>query len=121
MTDSLLALLWLVLLVGLCYGVGRNLTPLSVPERGVRFLERFVFAVPLGMGIVSLTLLLLGVCRLFITPVFYGVLALGLPGLVVLLRDVLQTRPSAPGQPTARRSEERRVGKECRSRWSPYH
>src|SRR2546430_3622829 len=24
----------------------------------------------------------------------------------------------APGQP---RSEERRVGKECRSRWSPYH
>ena len=23
--------------------------------------------------------------------------------------------------PAARRSEERRVGKECRSRWSPYH
>src|SRR2546430_8858545 len=23
--------------------------------------------------------------------------------------------------PTKRRSEERRVGKECRSRWSPYH
>ena len=22
---------------------------------------------------------------------------------------------------TAKRSEERRVGKECRSRWSPYH
>src|SRR2546430_10432612 len=27
-------------------------------------------------------------------------------------------RPRAPGPP---RSEERRVGKECRSRWSPYH
>src|SRR2546429_10010880 len=26
-----------------------------------------------------------------------------------------------PGVNTARRSEERRVGKECRSRWSPYH
>src|SRR6267154_2259067 len=25
------------------------------------------------------------------------------------------------GQLLARRSEERRVGKECRSRWSPYH
>ena len=25
------------------------------------------------------------------------------------------------GVPTAQRSEERRVGKECRSRWSPYH
>src|SRR5262245_66655446 len=26
-----------------------------------------------------------------------------------------------PGVPSNRRSEERRVGKECRSRWSPYH
>ena len=25
------------------------------------------------------------------------------------------------GGSTRRRSEERRVGKECRSRWSPYH
>ena len=25
------------------------------------------------------------------------------------------------GDPSGRRSEERRVGKECRSRWSPYH
>src|SRR2546425_12143363 len=24
-------------------------------------------------------------------------------------------------EPVSRRSEERRVGKECRSRWSPYH
>src|SRR2546430_7523207 len=35
-------------------------------------------------------------------------------------------RGSAPDEPTHRfhllaRSEERRVGKECRSRWSPYH
>src|SRR2546422_11663482 len=27
----------------------------------------------------------------------------------------------APGRPPMERSEERRVGKECRSRWSPYH
>src|SRR5258706_12189614 len=26
-----------------------------------------------------------------------------------------------PTSPTTARSEERRVGKECRSRWSPYH
>ena len=32
------------------------------------------------------------------------------------------TTQSAPGSITlTRRSEERRVGKECRSRWSPYH
>src|SRR5712691_12729565 len=33
------------------------------------------------------------------------------------------TSPSrrAPARHRSRRSEERRVGKECRSRWSPYH
>src|SRR5438309_9602015 len=29
--------------------------------------------------------------------------------------------PTANRQANATRSEERRVGKECRSRWSPYH
>ena len=29
--------------------------------------------------------------------------------------------PAQPGRPGRLRSEERRVGKECRSRWSPYH
>ena len=28
---------------------------------------------------------------------------------------------SFEGEETKQRSEERRVGKECRSRWSPYH
>ena len=40
-----------------------------------------------------------------------------------------QAQPNSPalegayalGRGEARRSEERRVGKECRSRWSPYH
>ena len=31
------------------------------------------------------------------------------------------TETVAGHEPTWRRSEERRVGKECRSRWSPYH
>src|SRR2546421_11410996 len=39
-------------------------------------------------------------------------------GLVVLVSDLLFDRALAL---TALRSEERRVGKECRSRWSPYH
>src|SRR2546427_3830133 len=33
----------------------------------------------------------------------------------------LETRPTAEWLASYRRSEERRVGKECRSRWSPYH
>ena len=36
----------------------------------------------------------------------------------VILRDASQHSPSFAA---AVRSEERRVGKECRSRWSPYH
>ena len=31
------------------------------------------------------------------------------------------TNENKPSPMTAPRSEERRVGKECRSRWSPYH
>src|SRR5574341_2501348 len=34
--------------------------------------------------------------------------------------DAAPTSPAAAEAPTTR-SEERRVGKECRSRWSPYH
>src|SRR2546426_3089694 len=39
-------------------------------------------------------------------------------------RQVYRGMDAATGKPTAEertRSEERRVGKECRSRWSPYH
>src|SRR3712207_750662 len=39
--------------------------------------------------------------------------------------DAIETQPTRPNQigmhRVAFRSEERRVGKECRSRWSPYH
>ena len=34
---------------------------------------------------------------------------------------VASVRKAAPGGSVKKRSEERRVGKECRSRWSPYH
>ena len=39
---------------------------------------------------------------------------LGVPGFDSLFE-------SGYGIPSGARSEERRVGKECRSRWSPYH
>ena len=37
-----------------------------------------------------------------------------LKGLAMTMEPILQVGKSS-------RSEERRVGKECRSRWSPYH
>src|SRR5256885_10080525 len=36
-------------------------------------------------------------------------------------RDVLTGTPAPNSPRDLQRSEERRVGKECRSRWSPYH
>ena len=41
-----------------------------------------------------------------------------------LVRELPPTGRPGPGRPTRlllTRLEERRVGKECRSRWSPYH
>src|SRR3712207_9096754 len=43
-----------------------------------------------------------------------------LPGVGGAARRRLH-RPDPPHGLLGRRSEERRVGKECRSRWSPYH
>src|SRR5260221_1801117 len=34
---------------------------------------------------------------------------------------ILNSMPTLPAEDVKERSEERRVGKECRSRWSPYH
>src|SRR3989440_3384721 len=42
-----------------------------------------------------------------------------LPPVVVVVEH--RRRPEPTERVDARRSEERRVGKECRSRWSPYH
>ena len=47
-----------------------------------------------------------------------GVLALG--NKDSLLEELLRERACELGFENTR-SEERRVGKECRSRWSPYH
>src|SRR2546430_12394612 len=42
--------------------------------------------------------------------------------LMVLLADEEAAQAEGdPAQQAGQRSEERRVGKECRSRWSPYH
>src|SRR3712207_7345336 len=43
------------------------------------------------------------------------------PGWDRLGRVVPSRRRARPGRDGPDRSEERRVGKECRSRWSPYH
>ena len=53
--------------------------------------------------------------RANIAPVLYEGLQPG--GQLTITTEV----ENFPGYPEGIRSEERRVGKECRSRWSPYH
>ena len=43
------------------------------------------------------------------------------PALIVLVDSGSDSAAYLEGFAAAERSEERRVGKECRSRWSPYH
>ena len=55
-----------------------------------------------------------------ILVVLCGILLL----VIVMPQKTVQTAVGQTGSSsdtTASRSEERRVGKECRSRWSPYH
>src|ERR1035437_9632160 len=48
--------------------------------------------------------------------------AAGVPAdAVAVTGNVTVTGQTAAGYVVVARSEERRVGKECRSRWSPYH
>ena len=43
-------------------------------------------------------------------------------GLIYASEELMQhVRSDQAAEQVANRSEERRVGKECRSRWSPYH
>src|SRR5256885_8185158 len=65
-----------------------------------------------------------------VRPLIAAVLALLLAAGPALAQDPAQQQPTPPQErkplptpqsPAQERSEERRVGKECRSRWSPYH
>jgi len=94
------------------------------------------FSTLIVLGVVSIPLLLYG-SRSFIAVLFLGVFIVwrfrwvkkvpivvwvGMAsGLVVLMSGYVILRATRGNVSQAVRSEERRVGKECRSRWSPYH
>ena len=65
------------------------------------------------MIVVALFFLFLAIGKgfepLLLVPIGFGMLLSNLPLSGIFLTEILL------------RSEERRVGKECRSRWSPYH
>src|SRR2546427_3081218 len=77
-------------------------------------------------GIRDLTVTGVQTCALPISPSSLRVRPLGrrrrrLDGARVEFLRLWSRGPRVRAQPLVPRSEERRVGKECRSRWSPYH
>ena len=94
---------------------------LSDPFRELGWLVEFWVA---GVGEVSMFFLRLLEAEI-ITPMIRNTLtsnnANHFCGFLNLKRDGDFCLSMEPMYPTVHRSEERRVGKECRSRWSPYH
>jgi len=50
-----------------------------------------------------------------------GLIAIGVSGVLAAVFGATLGQDFVAGDRPGVRSEERRVGKECRSRWSPYH
>src|SRR2546430_10246121 len=73
----------------------------------------------------DLGLLVLQILAVREHPAQYGIAGIAQCDAVLLdggkEGGVLGPRGQFAGRPLKERSEERRVGKECRSRWSPYH
>ena len=66
--------------------------------------------------------------RMFIASIWLGVVsaicsAMRIPAAAIVIQALLERNVTMATLWTSLgiRSEERRVGKECRSRWSPYH
>jgi len=99
----------------------------AIAEAGLRGSEfLLIWAVVIGIGIAlsvsSLTLAARltnstrAICFVILLALF---LAVHLPVRAYFVYHINQNQPAALAYDD--RSEERRVGKECRSRWSPYH
>ena len=54
------------------------------------------------------------------TNILKNAMGVGIPGTGMVGLEIASALSCIAGR-SAYRSEERRVGKECRSRWSPYH
>ena len=67
-----------------------------------------------GLLIMALAVALIGIDGAFAKSVYNALTA------SAFKLNVWQIKVITGSEPT-KRSEERRVGKECRSRWSPYH
>ena len=84
--------------------------------RGQTFKQGAQVAVPTALGYIGIGL----ACGIMATP-YMNPLEMGLMSILVYAGSAQFAIIGLFAQQAVLRSEERRVGKECRSRWSPYH
>ena len=91
MISAFLAILCLMGLVGLAYAIGRLATR-PVTDT-LTYLERFIFVVPVGMGVVGLFVWVCGLLGWIKPVLFFFLLLSGGLGLVWMVYDRTQTMP----------------------------
>src|SRR2546425_11263097 len=89
------------------------------PHKGVNRDEVVVIGAAIQGGVLAGEVK--DVLLLDVTPLSLGIETLGGVTTVLIQRNTTIPTKKSEIFSTAERSEERRVGKECRSRWSPYH
>ena len=87
------------------------------PEIGVASTKAFTGQVT----VMAMLALAVGRERGTVTEAYYNEVSAALLHLPETMEEVLKVAPQVADLAKIFRSEERRVGKECRSRWSPYH
>src|SRR2546426_9980581 len=85
----------------------------------------FWLALPGAVALAALAGWLIGRLALKLRGAYFVLVTISFAGVVALVSvnwmELTNGPLGLPGVPAPTRSEERRVGKECRSRWSPYH
>ena len=69
---------------------------------------------------ITLLILVLTIVAFITGKIPFSVISAGIM-LSLIMTGVMEPAEAFSGFINTNRSEERRVGKECRSRWSPYH
>ena len=77
--------------------------------------------ITIGIYTVIYVVIVMLVAMLGFIPIFIPLMAVLCPLIGGIPYMLYVTKAKKFGMTAIMRSEERRVGKECRSRWSPYH
>ena len=116
----------LTLMLAVPIGVFAAIYLVEYSKRGNRFVKIIRITAETLSGIPSIVYGLFGYIVFVITlgwsfTLLSGVITMAIMILPLIMRTTEEALMAVPDSFREGRSEERRVGKECRSRWSPYH